>query len=358
MELEAIKQLILGTTVFVILPTTVALLILLGLALHHRITLGTLVALTLALGQYRSSIADLAWQFVALSEQLSHVQSFMQLMRYEEELADDGFEVTFSRELRFDKVSFKYPGSDTPALHDIDLVIRPGERIAIIGENGSGKTTLIKLLAGLYRPTTGKILVDGQDIAKIPPHAWRKHVSVVFQDFMRYAFTARQNIVISSPGNRQDDEWLQHVIQQAGLREMIDNFPNGLDTLLGREFEGGRDISMGQWQRIALARAWFHRDADILVLDEPTAWQDALEEFEVYRHFERWTDTQKTIILISHRIAPAPLSDRIIVMQGGRIIEQGSHSELMRMGGTYASLYQTQSRQYDIHTIRGERPAI
>jgi ABC-type multidrug transport system fused ATPase/permease subunit len=243
MELEAIKQLILGTTVFVILPTTVALLILLGLALHHRITLGTLVALTLALGQYRSSIADLAWQFVALSEQLSHVQSFMQLMRYEEELADDGFEVTFSRELRFDKVSFKYPGSDTPALHDIDLVIRPGERIAIIGENGSGKTTLIKLLAGLYRPTTGKILVDGQDIAKIPPHAWRKHVSVVFQDFMRYAFTARQNIVISSPGNRQDDEWLQHVIQQAGLREMIDNFPNGLDTLLGREFEGGRDIS-------------------------------------------------------------------------------------------------------------------
>ncbi|MEM4725208.1 MAG: ABC transporter ATP-binding protein, partial [Candidatus Hadarchaeum sp.] len=240
----------------------------------------------------------------------------------------------------------------------IDLVIRPGERIAIIGENGSGKTTLIKLLAGLYHPTSGKISVDGRDITEIPPQAWRKHLSVVFQDFMRYAFTMRQNIIIGNPCNHQDNEQLQQVIQQAGLQEVVADLPNGLDTLLGREFEGGRDLSMGQWQRVALARALFRQDAVIFVLDEPTAWQDAFEEFEVYRHFERWAEDQKVVILISHRIAPALVADRIILMQHGQIVEQGSHAELMQLGGRYASLYQIQSQQYDMRPHLGGKPVI
>jgi len=345
-EKNVIQYLILPTMLFLSLPYIAALTLLTVSAVQHRISIGTLVALAVAIGEYRTSVSALIWHFVSLGEQITNLSSYSDLLNHEEEKQQNGTsKLTFHKELRFDNVCFRYPRSDTYALRDINLVFRPGERIALIGENGSGKTTLIKLLAGLYHPTEGRITVDGHDISKLPANAWRNKVAVVFQDFMRYALTLRENITLSDREGIPEQTLLRDVLHRTGLDELANTLPDGLDTRLGREFERGHDLSMGQWQRIALARALCRSTADILILDEPTSWQDAFEEFEVYRYFQQWAYPDKTIILISHRMAPAALADRIIVLHQGAIVEQGSHRELLARNGMYAQLYAEHERR-------------
>jgi len=345
-ERHVILRLILPTMFFLSIPSVAALTLLTISAVQHTISIGTLVALAVAIGQYRTSVSALVWQCVSFGEQITNLYSYSELLNHEEEEEQNGpLEVAFRKELRFDNVFFRYPGSDTYALQDINLVIRPGERIALIGENGSGKTTLIKLLTGLYQPTEGRLTVDGHDISKLPANAWRNKVAVVFQDFMRYALTLRENITLSDKEDIPEQTLLRNVLHRTGLDELANTLPDGLDTLLGREFGQGHDLSMGQWQRIALARALCRSTADILILDEPTSWQDAFEEFEVYRYFQQWAYPDKTIILISHRMAPAALADRIIVLHQGSIVEQGSHRELLARNGIYAQLYAEHERR-------------
>jgi ATP-binding cassette subfamily B protein len=246
--------------------------------------------------------------------------------------------------IRFERVTFRYPGAEQPALIDFDLHIRPGERIAIVGENGAGKSTLAKLLLGLYQPTSGRILIDGVDLATIDLSAWRARVGAVMQDFMRYALTARENIAIGQIERLGDQRAITEAAALSQAAELVEELPQGYDTLLSKEFEGGQDISVGQWQKLALARAYL-RDTPTLVLDEPAAALDALAEQQIYRQFLALANS-KTVLLISHRVGSARLADRIIVVQQGRLAQQGTHDELVRSAGTYAELYQLQASWY------------
>lgn len=241
-------------------------------------------------------------------------------------------------------VEFTYPGNSTPALSGINLQVRPGERIALVGVNGSGKTTLVKLLLGLYRPTQGRILVDGTDLQDIAPDAWRTHVGAVFQDYARYALTVRENIGFGQLDRLDDDEAIRSAAKRSSAAELVETLPDGYDTILGKEFENGHDLSLGQWQKLALARAYL-RDAALLVLDEPTSALDALAELDVYRRFSELS-TGKTVLLISHRLGSARLADRILFLEDGRITEEGTHEDLITASGAYAELYAMQAEWY------------
>lgn len=246
--------------------------------------------------------------------------------------------------IAFDHVSFQYPTGAKKVLEDINLHIRPGEVVALVGENGSGKTTLIKLLCRLYDPTNGTITLDGVDLRQFETTALRREISVIFQDYAQYHLTARENIWFGNATLPPDQERIVAAARHAGADEVIAELPQGYETILGKWFEDGEELSVGEWQKVALARA-FLRDAQIIVLDEPTSDLDARAEYEVFKRF-RQLAAGKTVILISHRFSTVRMADRIYVLEGGRIIESGSHDELVRLGGTYAHLFETQAQYY------------
>ncbi len=246
--------------------------------------------------------------------------------------------------IEFLGVGFRYPDNEEWALRDIDLTIHPGEKIALVGPNGAGKTTLIKLLSRLYDPTEGTILIDGIDIRELDPLDLRQRIGVIFQDFVRYHLAASENIGF---GQIEALNRLEQIIESArksGAHSIIENLPDGYQTMLGRWFHGGHELSVGQWQKIALARA-FMRDAEILVLDEPTASLDAETEYEIFRRFQELT-VGKMAILISHRFSTVRMADRIAVIQEGRIAEIGSHHDLLNQGGIYGHLFGLQAEGY------------
>jgi ATP-binding cassette subfamily B protein len=251
---------------------------------------------------------------------------------------------SMARGIEFRGVGFRYPESEEWVLRDVDLTIRPGEKIALVGHNGAGKTTLIKLLSRLYDPTEGTILLDGIDIRDIDPLALRQKIGVIFQDFVRYHLPARENIGFGQIEAADPMEKIIESARKSGAHAMIETLPEGYETMLGRWFHGGHELSLGQWQRIALARA-FMRDAEILVLDEPTASLDAQTEYEIFRHFQQLAEG-KMAILISHRFSTVRMADRIVVIQDGRITEAGSHQELLRREGVYARLFSMQAEGY------------
>ena len=246
--------------------------------------------------------------------------------------------------IEFRGVGFRYPESEEWVLRDVDLSIVPGEKIALVGHNGAGKTTLIKLLSRLYDPTEGVILLDGIDVRDIDPLELRQKIGVIFQDFVRYHLPASENIGFGQIEAADHMEKIIEAARKSGAHAMIENLPEGYETMLGRWFHGGHELSLGQWQRIALARA-FMRDAEILVLDEPTASLDAQTEYEVFRHFQELTEG-KMAILISHRFSTVRMADRIVVIENGRIAEMGSHQELLRREGIYARLFSMQAEGY------------
>jgi ATP-binding cassette subfamily B protein len=256
--------------------------------------------------------------------------------------------------LSFQGIGFSYPGSDRKVLDGLDLDIRPGEVLAVVGRNGAGKTTMLKVLAGLQHPTEGRVSVDGVDLAQLDITSWRRRISAVFQDFVHYPLTVRENIALGAPEADASDESVMAAAEAAGARDVIERLPHGLDTLLTREHRDGVDLSGGQWQKIAIARAMFAvaHGRRLLILDEPTAHLDVKAETSFY---EKVIDAVKgvSIVVISHRLSTVRNADRIVLLTGGRVTEAGDHRELMDLDGEYAKLYRLQADRFGDGPVAG-----
>ena len=248
------------------------------------------------------------------------------------------------RRLLADNVSFTYPDSSRPALSDVSLEINEGEVVALVGENGSGKTTLAKIIAGLYEPERGRVLWDGIDVGTVDRDELRASIAVIFQDFERYLLPARENVGMGRHERIEDLPAVTHAARQADADEFLAGLPEGYETMLGREFSGGHDLSIGQWQRVALARAFF-RDAPLVILDEPTAALDARAESRLFERMRELLEG-RSVLLISHRFSSVRSADRIYVLEHGRVVEEGSHEDLMAAAGRYAALFTLQARAY------------
>ena len=243
----------------------------------------------------------------------------------------------------FRNVSFKYPGTENFVLKDINFSIEPKDNIAIVGANGAGKTTIVKLLCRFYDVTSGEILVNGVNIKDLDLDNWYRCIGTLFQEFMHYDFTVRENIMLGNPKVKNEDK-MRLAANQSGVSEFVEALPNKYNQLLGRQFEGGVELSQGQWQKLAIARA-FYEGAQILILDEPTSAIDAESEYEIFQNLNKHYK-DKTLFLISHRFSTVRNANKIIVLKEGRILETGSHDELLRVGGLYARMFRKQALGY------------
>jgi ATP-binding cassette subfamily B protein len=295
------------------------------------------------MGTQITAMFSSAQQIFESSLFLEDYQEFLQMKAGADE-AEAGAPApsTFAR-VDVEDLSFTYPGSRRPALRNVSMHVGAGEVVALVGENGSGKTTLAKLLAVLYEPDHGTISWDGVDIATYDRVALRRAIAIIFQDFVRYELTARENIS-AGRGGVEDAEGIATAAHQAGADRAIERLPFGYETILSKQFKGGRDLSLGQWQRVALARA-FYRDAPFIILDEPSSALDPRAEHDLFAHI-RSLLADRTVLFISHRFSTVRSADRIYVMGEGEIVEQGTHDELMAHGGTYAELFTLQAAAY------------
>ena len=248
------------------------------------------------------------------------------------------------RGFEFRNVSFAYPGTTRRVLSNFNFTLSPGERIALIGENGQGKTTIVKLITRLYDPTEGEILLDGVDLREYDLSDLHAEIGVIFQDFMRYEMTARENIAVGRIEVPHAPEEIEYAAEKSLAAGVIARLGGGYDQMLGRRFEGGVDLSGGEWQKLALARAYL-RDAQLLILDEPTAALDARSEMQVFERFAELTEG-KMALLISHRFSTVRMADRIVVLEGGHLVEEGNHAQLMALGGRYAAMFEMQAASY------------
>jgi ATP-binding cassette subfamily B protein len=253
--------------------------------------------------------------------------------------------VTREAGIRFEGVGFRYPGKEAWALRGLDLFVPRGQSLALVGHNGAGKTTFIKLLTRLYEPTEGRILLDGKELGAWDPEELRRRIGVVFQDYNRYQLKARDNVGLGSVDHLDDEPRLVRATERGGATDVVASLKEGIDTQLGSWFKDGVELSGGQWQKVALARAFMREEADILVLDEPTAALDAEAEHAVFERFKQLAEG-RTSILISHRFPTVRMADNIVVLEGGHLQEQGSHEELVAKGGRYAQLFALQARGY------------
>ncbi len=317
-------------------------------ALGGLLSVGDLTLMVGAFSRSRSIMESLVSSLVGISEQAMFVQDLFDFFETSPNIVSVPNALPAPRSIRegfeFQKVSFAYPESDRAVLQQIDFRFYPGEKIALVGENGAGKTTLVKLLARLYDPTEGRILLDGVDLREYRVEELRNEIGVIFQDYMRYDMLASENIGFGRIDALANQDRITHSAEKSLAAAVVTALPLGYRQMLGRRFEGGVDLSTGQWQKVSLARAYM-RDAQILILDEPTASLDARAEFEVYQRFVELT-TGKMAVLISHRFSTVRMADRILVLEHGKIVEQGSHQQLLVLGGKYSELFELQAAGY------------
>lgn len=322
-------------------------------AIQRRISLGSLTQYTIATNEVGQNFQSLLDSLSAIYEYHLFINTLFDFLSYEPQIVApvhpahldvDTPKRTTGHTIEFRNVSFSYAGQSEPVLQNISFVLHAGESLALVGRNGAGKTTLIKLLTRLYEPDTGEILIGGRNIKEYDPHELREQIGVIFQDYVKYRMTARENIGVGRIAEIENRMLVSRAAHKSGADEVIARLEKGYDAMLGRWFDEGVDLSGGEWQRIALARA-FMRDAPILILDEPTSALDAQAEYDIFQRFRHLT-ADRTVVFVSHRFSTVRLADRIFVLERGGIIESGSHQELLNLQGTYAELFNLQAEAY------------
>ncbi|WP_263417461.1 ABC transporter ATP-binding protein [Terriglobus albidus] len=311
-------------------------------------SIGYFTFLTASIQQANSNLQQVFSTASGIADQALFLTDLIEFFRMEPTVRSDPKGLPAPNPIRqgfeFRNVSFTYPGTNRTVLKNFSFTLRPGERVALIGENGQGKTTIVKLITRLYDPTEGQILLDGRDLREYKLEELHHEIGVIFQDFMKYEMTARENIGVGRVDRKLDAGEIEYAAHKSLADTVVAKLEHGYDQLLGRRFEGGVELSGGEWQRIALARAYL-RDAQLLILDEPTAALDARSELEVFERFAELTQG-KMALLISHRFSTVRMADRIVVLSGGRLIEEGNHQKLMESGGLYAEMFEMQAASY------------
>ncbi|MBC6607127.1 ABC transporter ATP-binding protein [Hymenobacter sp. BT188] len=319
-------------------------------AVRGQISIGQLTFLAGSFARMRGLLEGILSRFSSVAEGALYLQDFFDFFRIQPRIIRDEAHVVrpFPRPIRvgfqFENVGFKYRNAGKWAIRNLSFTLQAGEKLALVGENGAGKTTLVKLLARLYDPTEGRILLDGHDLREYDPAELRQEIGVIFQDFVRFQLSAGQNLAVGRIEEKENQDRIQAAAAQSLADTVVQKLPAGYDQIIGRRFAGGVDLSGGEWQKIALGRAYM-RDAQLLILDEPTAALDARAEHEVFQRFADLTKG-KTAVLISHRFSTVRMADRILVIENGEFVEIGSHPELLARGGRYAELFALQAAGY------------
>lgn len=334
-----------GSSVFIIIFTAATLAFLSVMLVKESITLGVFVLLVTSLTSFYGLVRGLVSRvasYLRLSYGIGYYQDFLALP--ERRLQLGATHDIRGDEICFEHVDFRYPTGTADVLHDVNMKIEKGERVAFVGENGAGKTTMIKLLLGLYEPTAGHIYIDGIDIRELSDEERRKVFSVIFQDYQSYQLSLRENVALGDISKLHDDVKIKAALDDAGIGDLPKMNDKGLDLNLGKIYSDGIDVSGGQWQRIAMARSYIS-DARFVIMDEPTAALDPIAESKMY---ERFADvlSKRGAIMISHRLASAKMADKIFVLSGGTVAEEGTHEELLKKGGLYHDMWEKQSSWY------------
>lgn len=323
----------------------ISLFIVVYLIRVQRLTVGDFVAIGQAIITTQNNINQFSGSIGKLYEQNLFLKDLYEFLEYEDkyisEKQDKVFPIPIQEGIQFNKLSYKYPNAKNYSLKDVELMIRTGEKVAIVGENGSGKSTLIKCLLGLYTPTKGTIEIDGNPINEINTEEMYKNLSVIFQDFVKYNFSVKENIIYGNIDERDNEEKLLNVLKSTNMDQKITSFQEGYETRLGKFIFEGEELSEGQWQRLAISRVLFG-ESQILVFDEPTAALDPYAEIEIFNMIRR-ISKDKTVFFVSHRMASASMADKVMVMKEGKVSEFGSHDELMKRQGLYYEMYEIQS---------------
>lgn len=326
-----------GAYVFIIIQT-----------IGGAITIGTLTFLSGSFSRMQSMLQRIMSRFSQIADSALYLQDLFDFFQIEPIIQSKSGAEKFPEKVkdgfRFENVSFKYPGTERWAIRNLSFHLHPGEKLALVGENGAGKTTLVKLLARLYEPTEGAILLDGVDLREYDLTSLRDSIGIIFQDYMRFQFKAGENIAVGNIGMIEDAELIETSAQKSLADTVIEELPDRYQQMLGRRFADGVELSGGQWQKIALARAYM-RDAQLLILDEPTSALDARAEHEVFQRFADLIE-DKNAVLISHRFSTVRMADRILFLEHGQLLELGSHEELLAMNGKYAELFHLQAQGY------------